>query len=47
MTSSKIEINDFFTKFLHNVNNPVLKGFCKFQVNIPKNGLYREIGPAE
>ena len=24
-------------KVLHNVNNPVLKGLCKFQVDIPKN----------
>ena len=27
----------FFTKFLHNVNNPVLKALCKFQVDIPIN----------
>ena len=29
--------NDFLTKFLHNVNNPVLKGLCKFQVDISIN----------
>ena len=37
MTSSKIQINDFFAKFLHNVNNPGLKGLCKFPVDIPTN----------
>ena len=30
-------MKDFLTKFLHNVNNPVLKGLCKFQVDISKN----------
>ena len=25
------------TKFLHNVNKPVLKGLCMFQVDIPIN----------
>ena len=32
-----IKLTIFWTKFVHNVNNPVLKGLCKFQVDIPKN----------
>ena len=30
-------INDFVTKSLHNVNNPVLKGPYEFHVDIPIN----------
>ena len=26
----------FFTKFLQNVNKPILKGLCKFQVDVPR-----------
>ena len=37
MMSSKIEINSFSEKKLHNVNNPILKYLCKFQVDIPIN----------
>ena len=37
MTSSKMQINEFLTKFLHNVCNLVLKSFCKFQADIPIN----------
>ena len=37
MTPSKIYINDFLTKFLHDVGKLVLKGLCKFQVDIPIN----------
>ena len=37
MTSSKIELTTFLTKFVHNVNNLVSKGLYKFQVDIPIN----------
>ena len=47
MTSSKIKINDCLTKFLHDVNNPVLKGFCKFQVDIPKNATVTAVQSLE
>ena len=30
-------MNNFFDKFLHNVNNSVLKDLCSFQVDIPIN----------
>ena len=33
MTSSKIYFYVFWTKFLPNVNNPILKDLCKVQVN--------------
>ena len=31
----KFKSTTFFTKLLHNVNNPILKHLCKFQVDIP------------
>ena len=37
MTSSKFKLMTFLTKFLHNVNNLVLEGFRKFQVDISIN----------
>ena len=37
MTSSKSKLIIFLTNFLHNVNNLVMEGFCKFQVDIPIN----------
>ena len=37
MTSSKIFIDDILTKFFYNVNKPILKGLCKFQVDIHLN----------
>ena len=36
-TSSKIKINDFSDKTLHNVDNAILKNLCKFQVDVPIN----------
>ena len=33
----KFKLTIVFTEFLHDVNNPVLKGLCKFQVDIQKN----------
>ena len=36
-TSSKIKLTTFLTKSLHNVNNPILKVLCKFQVDISIN----------
>ena len=35
--SSETYINVFFTKFSHNVDDLVLEGLCKFQVNEPIN----------
>ena len=43
MTSSKIEINGFWIKFLHNINNPVLKDLCKFQVDTPINAKVKAV----
>ena len=37
VTSSKFKLMTLVTKFLHNVNSPILKGLCKFQVDIPIN----------
>ena len=37
MMSSETYINVFFTKFSHNVDDLVLEGLCKFQVNEPTN----------
>ena len=31
----KFELTTFWTKFLRNVNNPILNALCKFQVDIP------------
>ena len=37
MTSSKFRTMTFWKTFLHNVNKPILKSLCKFQVDIPIN----------
>ena len=37
MTSSKFRTMIFWKTFLHNVNKPILKSLCKFQVDIPIN----------
>ena len=33
----KFKLTTFWTKFWHNLNNPILKNLCKFQVDIPIN----------
>ena len=33
MTSSKSKLTTFWTKFLHNISNPILKDLCKFQID--------------
>ena len=47
MTSSKIESTTFLTKFVHNVNNLVLKGLYKFQVDIPINERVTDVHSLE
>ena len=37
MTSSKVKLTTFWTKFLCNIDNTVFKGLCKSQVDIPTN----------
>ena len=37
MTSSIFRTMIFWKTFLHNVNKPILKSLCKFQVDIPIN----------
>ena len=35
MMSTNFKLTTFFTKLLHNVNEPILRGVCKFQADIP------------
>ena len=43
MTSAKVRIDDFLTKFSHNVDKPILKDLCKFQVDMPVNARVRAV----
>ena len=43
MTSSKILIYDYLTKFSHNINKAILKSLCKFQVDIQINALFATV----
>ena len=47
MTSSKIYINELCNKILHNVYNPILKVFCKFQVDISINARFTAVQSLE
>ena len=35
MTTAELKLTTYLTKFFYNVNNPILRYLCKFQVDIP------------